>query len=148
MVKLYDRKTPITAADLLKDRVLPFFEQHGIELLRVLTDRGTEYCGNAGRHEYELYGGGKPRSHAHQGKNSADNGTAERFHKTPLDEFYRIASRESGLACVSATTHIGRLRSPRCCAIQLERPCADGRPSPHNQRVPFLTQSQVIAWTT
>jgi transposase InsO family protein len=44
-VKLYDRKTPITAADLLNDRVLPFFEQHGITLLRVLTDRGTEYCG-------------------------------------------------------------------------------------------------------
>src|SRR5262245_27386989 len=44
MVKLHDRKTPITAADLLNDRVLPFFEQHGIGLLRVLTDRGTEYC--------------------------------------------------------------------------------------------------------
>ena len=44
--KLYDRKTPITAADLLNDRVLPFFEEHGVRLLRVLTDRGTEYCGN------------------------------------------------------------------------------------------------------
>ena len=28
--KLYDRKTPITAADLLNDRVVPFFDQHGI----------------------------------------------------------------------------------------------------------------------
>ena len=53
--KLYDRKTPITAADLLNDRVLPFFEEQGISLLRVLTDRGTEYCGNPERHEYELY---------------------------------------------------------------------------------------------
>lgn len=44
--KLYDRKTPITAAEVLNDRVLPFFEEHGIVLCRVLTDRGTEYCGN------------------------------------------------------------------------------------------------------
>ena len=29
--------------------------QHGIPLGRVLTDRGTEYCGNPERHEYELY---------------------------------------------------------------------------------------------
>src|SRR5215217_3336687 len=53
--KLYDRKTPITAADLLNDRVIPFFEEHGIPLMRVLTDRGTEFCGNPARHEYELY---------------------------------------------------------------------------------------------
>jgi len=53
--KLYDRKTPITAADLLNDRVIPFFEEQGVKLLRVLTDRGTEYCGNPERHEYELY---------------------------------------------------------------------------------------------
>src|SRR5262244_4315736 len=44
--KLYDRKTPITAADLLNDRVLPFFEEHDVKLLRVLADRGSEYCGN------------------------------------------------------------------------------------------------------
>jgi hypothetical protein len=40
--KLYDRKTPITADDLLNDRVLPFFEEQCVRLLRVLTDRGTE----------------------------------------------------------------------------------------------------------
>jgi hypothetical protein len=53
--KLYDRKTPITAAEILNDRVLPFFEEHGIALCRVLTDRGTEYCGNPEHHDYELY---------------------------------------------------------------------------------------------
>jgi hypothetical protein len=53
--KLYDRKTPITAADLLNDRVLPFYEEHGMVLQRILTDRGTEYCGNPEHHEYELY---------------------------------------------------------------------------------------------
>src|SRR5262249_48476356 len=50
--KLYDRKTPLVAADLLKDRVIPFFDEHGVALQRVLTDRGTEYCGAPERHEY------------------------------------------------------------------------------------------------
>src|SRR5689334_21615629 len=53
--KLYDRKTPITAAEFLNDRVVPFFDDHDLRLCRVLTDRGTEYCGNPERHEYELY---------------------------------------------------------------------------------------------
>ena len=53
--KLHDRKTSITAADLLNDRVLPLFEEHDVKLLRVLTDRGSEYCGNPERHKYELY---------------------------------------------------------------------------------------------
>ena len=43
------------AADLLNDRVLPFFEQQAVPLLRVLTDRGTEYCGSLQHHEYQLY---------------------------------------------------------------------------------------------
>ena len=53
--KLYTTKTPITAADLLNDRVLPIFEEHGLPLLRMLTDRGTEYCGRVEQHDYELY---------------------------------------------------------------------------------------------
>src|SRR5690348_7988040 len=53
--KLYDRKTPLVAADLLNDRVIPFFDEHGVTLQRVLTDRGTEYCGGPEHHEYELY---------------------------------------------------------------------------------------------
>src|ERR1700752_4931515 len=53
--KLYDRKTPLVAADLLNDRVIPFFDEQRLTLQRVLTDRGTEYCGAPERHEYELY---------------------------------------------------------------------------------------------
>ena len=53
--KLYTTKTPITAADLLNDRVLPFFAEHGMGILRMLTDRGTEYCGKAETHDYQLY---------------------------------------------------------------------------------------------
>ena len=53
--KLYDRKNALVAADMLNDRVLPFYEEHGVELLRILTDRGTEYCGNREHHKYQLY---------------------------------------------------------------------------------------------
>ena len=49
--KLYDRKNALVAADMLNDRVVPFFEQHDLKLMRMLTDRGTEYCGNRETHE-------------------------------------------------------------------------------------------------
>jgi transposase InsO family protein len=93
--KLYDRKTPITAADLLNDRVLPFFEQHEVKLLRVLTDRGSEYCGNPERHEYELYLAVEDIDHSRtKTKSPQTNGICERFHKTVLNEFYRVAFRK------------------------------------------------------
>jgi transposase InsO family protein len=93
--KLYDRKTPITAADLLNDRVLPFFDAHEVKLCRVLTDRGTEYCGNPERHEYELYLAVEDVDHSRtKTKNPQTNGIVERFHKTVLDEFYRVAFRK------------------------------------------------------
>lgn len=52
--KLYTTKTPITAADMLNDKVLPFFESQDMGMLRILTDRGTEYCGSLETHDYEL----------------------------------------------------------------------------------------------
>jgi transposase InsO family protein len=93
--KLYDRKTPITAAELLNDRVVPLFDDHEIPLLRVLTDRGTEYCGNPERHEYELYLAVEDIDHSRtKTKSPQTNGIVERFHKTVLDEFYRVAFRK------------------------------------------------------
>jgi transposase InsO family protein len=93
--KLYDRKTPLTAADLLNDRVVPFFEENGIPLLRVLTDRGTEYCGDHSRHEYELYLAVEDIDHTRtRVKRPQTNGICERFHKTILNEFYRVAFRK------------------------------------------------------
>ena len=53
--KLYDRKNSLVAADTLNDKVLPFYQQHDIPLLRILTNRGTEYCGAREHHEYQLY---------------------------------------------------------------------------------------------
>jgi hypothetical protein len=55
VAKLYTTKTPITAADLLNDRVLPFFAEQGMGMIRILTDRGTEYCGKPETHDYQLY---------------------------------------------------------------------------------------------
>lgn len=93
--KLYDRKTPITAADLLNDRVIPFFDAHDIPLSRILTDRGTEYCGNHERHEYELYLAVEDIDHSRtKTKSPQTNGIVERFHKTILNEFYRVAFRK------------------------------------------------------
>ncbi len=92
--KLYDRKTPLTAADILNDRVVPFFDGHDVKLLRVLTDRGTEYCGNPERHEYELYLAVEDVDHSRtKTKSPQTNGIVERFHRTVLNEFYRIAFR-------------------------------------------------------
>ena len=92
--KLYDRKTPVTAADLLNDRVLPFFEEHDLVLSRVLTDRGTEYCGTDS-HEYELYLAVENIDHTRtKVKSPQTNGICERFHKTVLNEFYRVAFRK------------------------------------------------------
>jgi transposase InsO family protein len=93
--KLYDRKMPVTAADLLNDRVVPFFDEHGIPLSRVLTDRGTEYCGAPDRHEYELYLAVEDIEHTRtKTKSPQTNGICERFHKTLLNEFYRVAFRK------------------------------------------------------
>jgi transposase InsO family protein len=92
--KLYTDKTPVTAADLLNDRVVPFFEEHGIKLLRVLTDRGTEFCGVPDRHPYQLYLAIEDIEHTRtKARSPQTNGICERFHKTVLDEFYRVAFR-------------------------------------------------------
>jgi transposase InsO family protein len=101
--KLYTEKTPITAADLLNDRVLPFFEAHGIPLSRVLTDRGTEYCGVADRHPYELYLAVENIDHSRtKTKRPQTNGICERFNKTLLNEFYRVAFRKRFYASLEA----------------------------------------------
>ena len=93
--KLYTMKTPITAADLLNDRVMPFFEQHDMGLLRILTDRGTEYCGRADSHDYQLYLALNNIDHSKtKVKSPQTNGICERFHKTILQEFYQITFRK------------------------------------------------------
>jgi transposase InsO family protein len=93
--KLYTTKTPITAADLLNDHVLPFYEAYGLPVLRVLTDRGTEYCGRAETHDYQLFLAVNDIDHTKTRVKSAQtNGICERFHKTILQDFYQVTFRK------------------------------------------------------
>jgi transposase InsO family protein len=93
--KLYDRKNALIAADMLNDKVLPFYQEQNIDLLRILTDRGSEYCGNRESHEYELYLTIEDIDHTRtKAKSPQTSGICERFHKTIQDEFYAIAFRK------------------------------------------------------
>jgi Integrase core domain. len=92
--KLYTTKTPITGADLLNDRVLPFFTSQEMGIIRILTDRGTEYCGRLETHDYQLYLGINDIEHTKtKARHPQTNGICERFHKTILHEFYQVAFR-------------------------------------------------------
>jgi hypothetical protein len=87
-------RPPITAAEILNDRVVPFYDEHGTRLSRMLTDRGTEFCGGQS-HEYELYLAVEDVDHSRtKTKSPQTNGICERFHRTVLDEFYRVAFRK------------------------------------------------------
>ena len=93
--KLYTTKTPITAADMLNDRVLPFYEEQELPVLRIMTDRGTEYCGRADKHDYQLFLAINDIDHTKtKVKSPQTNGICERFHKTILQEFYQVTFRK------------------------------------------------------
>jgi hypothetical protein len=100
-VKLYTQRNSLVAADALNDRVLPFFEEHGVELQRILTDRGSEYCGSLQTHSFELYlavedMASRTATFEHtkaRAYRPQTNGICERFHKTLKEEFYDVAFR-------------------------------------------------------
>jgi len=93
--KLYSTKTPITAADTLNDKVLPFHEENDLPVLRILTDRGTEFCGRADQHDYQLFMAINDIEHTKtKVRHPQTNGICERFHKTILQEFYQITFRK------------------------------------------------------
>lgn len=93
--KLYTTKTPITAADLLNDKVLPYFAEQNVPVLRILTDRGTEYCGKLEQHDYQLYLAMNDIEHTRtKAASPQTNGICERFHKTILQGFYQVTFRK------------------------------------------------------
>lgn len=93
--KLYDRKNALVAADTLNDMVVPWHEEQGVPILRILTDRGTEYCGSREHHEFQLYLAIENIDHSKtRAKRPQSNGICERFHKTMQNEFYHVAFRK------------------------------------------------------
>ncbi|MFT3674259.1 MAG: IS481 family transposase [Chitinophagaceae bacterium] len=93
--KLYTSRHAITAADILNDKVLPFFEQQQIPLLRILTDRGTEFNGRPESHEYALYLQIEGVDHSKtKVRHPQSNGICERLHRTMQEEFYAITFRK------------------------------------------------------
>jgi transposase InsO family protein len=95
LVKVYDRKNALVAAEMLNDKVLPFYAEQQVDLLRILTDRGTEYCGAREHHEYQLYLSIEDIDHTKtKAKSPQTNGICERFHRTMQEEFYAIAFRK------------------------------------------------------
>lgn len=137
--KLYTTKTPITAADILNDKVLPYFIEQKLPMLRILTDRGTEYCGNVERHDYQLYLAINDIDHTKtKVKSPQTNGICERFHRTILDEFYRVIFRKKIYESVemlqkdldewmeyynNARTHTGKM----CCGRTPFETLTDGK---------------------
>lgn len=93
--KVYTEKTAIAAADMLNDKALPFFEEHGLRILRMLTDRGTEYCGKVENHAYQLYLEIEGIEHSKtKARHPQTNGICERFNRTIKHEFYEVAFRK------------------------------------------------------
>ena len=93
--KLYSTKDAITSADLLNDRVIPMYEEQEIRLQRILTDRGTEYCGKLEKHPFQLYLSLEDIDHTRtKAKSPQTNGICERFHRTIQEEFYSIVFRK------------------------------------------------------
>ena len=61
----------------------------------MLTDRGTEYCGNRESHEYQLYLAVEDIDHSRtKARSPQTNGICERFHRTVQEEFYSVAFRK------------------------------------------------------
>lgn len=92
--KLYLSKLPMTAVDVLNDRVVPFYDEHGVAIEHVLTDNGREFCGRPLHHPYELFLAVQQIAHRNTKVHAPyTNGFCERFHRTVGDEFFKVAFR-------------------------------------------------------
>lgn len=92
--KIYNDKNSLTAADFLNDKVLPFFDQHNMSVLRTLTDRGTEYCGKP-EHAYQLFLHLNDIEHSRtKVRHPQTNGATEKLNQTIQNEFYAVVFRK------------------------------------------------------
>lgn len=94
VAKVYTEKNALIAAEMLNEQVLPFFDEQGIALLRILTDRGTAFCGKKESHAFELYLNIEDIEHTRpQAYSPQTNGICEGFHKTMKTECYDVMYR-------------------------------------------------------
>jgi transposase InsO family protein len=94
--RFYTNKMPVTAVHLLNSDVLPTFEAHGIAVKTALSDNGREFCGRPDRHPYELFLQLEGIEHRKtRVKRPQSNGIVERFHRTLLDEHFRVEGRRT-----------------------------------------------------
>jgi transposase InsO family protein len=93
--KVYNQRNAIVAADILNDKVIPWFEEEGLRVLRVLTDNGTEYCGRVDHHDYELFISLENIEHTKtRVRSPKTNGICERLNQTIQNEFYSVTFRK------------------------------------------------------
>lgn len=94
--KCYSSKMPITACDLLYERVLPFYDALGVPVQAILTDNGREFCGRPEQHPYELMLAVEDIEHRNtKVRSPRTNGFVERMNRTLLDECFRVKGRET-----------------------------------------------------
>ncbi len=94
--RLYPNKLPITAVHLMNNNVIPTFEAAKAKIYVVLSDNGREFCGRPDRHPYELFLQLEDIEHrTTKVKRPQSNGIVERFHRTLLDEHFRVEGRKT-----------------------------------------------------
>ena len=94
--KVYNSKMPVTACDLLYERVLPFYDALGVPVKTILTDNGREFCGRPESHPYELLLAVEDVEHrTTKVRSPRTNGFVERMNRTLLDECFRVAGRQT-----------------------------------------------------
>jgi len=72
---------------------LPFYRERALAVSAVLTDNGREFCGTDA-HPFELYLQLNDIEHrTTRVRRPQTNGFVERFNRTVLDEFFRLAFR-------------------------------------------------------
>lgn len=90
---LHVSKQPEAAVAVLHNEALPFYQERGLRVEAILTDNGREFCGK-GSHPYELYLELNEIEHRRtRVRRPRTNGFVERFNRTVLDEFFRVALR-------------------------------------------------------
>jgi transposase InsO family protein len=82
-------------AEFLNNKVLQYFDEHGISILRVLTNNGREYCGIKDSHHYQLFLYLNDIEHTRtKVRYPQTNGATEKLNQTIKNDFFSVAFRK------------------------------------------------------